>query len=70
MENFSVFGKRLNETRKSKGYTAQQIADVAGVNLPSYRKYESNDRQPSYEILIKIADKLEVTTDYLLGRSE
>ena len=65
-----MFGARLNEARKLKGFTAQQIADIAGVNLASYRKYESDDRQPSYEILVKIANKLEVTTDYLLGRIE
>ena len=70
LEDYSLFGTRLNETRKSRGFTAQQIADVAGVNLQSYRKYESNNRQPSYEMLVKIAEKLEVTTDYLLGRSE
>jgi len=70
LEVYYMFGARLNEARKLKGFTAQQIADIAGVNLASYRKYESDDRQPSYEILVKIANKLEVTTDYLLGRIE
>ena len=65
-----MFGTRLNKSRKAKGFTAQQMADAVGVNMPSYRKYESNDRQPSYDILVKIADKLEVTADYLLGRDE
>jgi len=61
-----MFGKILNETRKSQGITAQQMADYLNINLHSYRKYESNHRQPSFEILIKIANKLNVTTDYLL----
>ena len=65
-----MFGTRLNKTRKTKGYTAAQMAEVAGVNLHSYRKYESNDRQPSYDILIKLADTLDVSTDFLLGRVE
>ena len=65
-----MFGKRLNNIRKSRGFTAQQIADSININLHSYRKYESNDRQPSYEILIKLADKLNVSTDYLLCRDE
>ena len=65
-----MFGERLNETRKSKGITAQQMADHLSIGLHSYRKYESNDRQPSFDILVKIADKLEISTDYLLCRDE
>ena len=63
-----MIGSNLNHARKLKGFTAQQMADALNVNIRSYRAYESNKRQPSYETLIKIADKLEVTTDYLLGR--
>ena len=63
-----MFNKRLNEIRKSKGFTAQQMADSLNINLRSYRKYESGDRQPSLDMLIKIADKLNVYTDYLLER--
>jgi len=63
-----MIGEILNKTRKAKGLTAQQMADYLNINLRSYRAYESNDRQPSLEILIKIAGNLAVTTDYLLGR--
>ena len=61
-----MIGKTLNETRKTKSFTAQQMADHLSIGLHSYRKYESNDRQPSLEMLVKIAVKLDVTTDYLL----
>ena len=63
-----MIGEILNKTRKSRKLTAQQMADYLNINLRSYRAYESNDRRPSLQMLIKIADKLEVTTDYLLGR--
>lgn len=63
-----MLGEILNKTRKSKGITAQQMADYLNINLRSYRAYESNDRQPSLGTLVKIADKLNVSTDYLLGR--
>ena len=65
-----MIGVNLNRTRKSQGITAQQMADYLNINLRSYRAYESNDRQPSLQTLSKIADKLNVTTDYLLNRSE
>jgi len=64
-----MIGDVLNKTRKSQGFTAQQMADYLGINLRSYRAYESNDRHPSLRMLVKIADKLNVTTDYLLCRS-
>ena len=64
-----MFGEILNKTRKSKGITAQQMADHLNISLRSYRYYESNDRQPSYDTLVKIADKLDVTTDFLLCRT-
>ena len=63
-----MFGDILNKARKSQGITAQQMADYLNINLRSYRAYESNDRQPSLQTLVKIADKLNLTTDYLLGR--
>lgn len=63
-----MFGEILNRTRKLRGITAQQMADCLDINLRSYRAYESNDRQPSFDMLVKISDKLNVSTDYLLGR--
>lgn len=65
-----MFNERLNQTRKSKGVTAQQMADLLHINIRSYRAYESADRSPSLEILVKIADILEVSTDYLLCRDD
>lgn len=65
-----MFHSRLNETRKSKGITAQQMADSLCINIRSYRAYESADRSPNIEVLVKIADILDVSTDYLLCRDE
>ena len=65
-----MFHKRLNETRKNAGITAQQMADWLGIELRSYRYYESGDRVPSFAMLVKIANKLNVSTDYLLGRTD
>lgn len=62
------FGQRLNATRKARGKTAQNMADILGVALRSYRAYESGDREPSLAALVLIADFLGVTTDFLLGR--
>lgn len=64
------FGKRLNQTRKDRGKTAQDMANMLGIGIRSYRAYESNTREPYFETLVKIADYLDVTTDYLLCRDD
>lgn len=63
-----MFCKRLNQTRKEKGFTAQQMADALGTGIRNYRKYESGDAKPTIDGLVLIADILGVSTDYLLCR--
>lgn len=65
-----MFPDRLNSTRKSKGITAQQMADYLGIHIRAYRKYESGDTSPHILTLVKIADILNVSTDYLLCRDD
>ena len=65
-----MFGKRLNETRKSRNLTALAMANHLQIALRTYRMYESEDRSPSLEMLVSIADILDVSIDYLLGRDD
>ena len=65
-----TFGERLNQARKEHGRTAQNMAEMLGIGIRSYRAYESGDREPYFSTLIKIADYLDVSTDYLLCRDE
>lgn len=63
-----MFPDRLNKTRKELGISAQYMADALNMQIRGYRKYESGHSAPSLENLVKIADTLNVTTDYLLCR--
>lgn len=65
-----MFPARLNQTRKLKGFTAQKMADLLAITIRTYRNYESGHSAPSLDMLIKIADILDVSTDYLLCRDE
>lgn len=65
-----MFSDRLNETRKMRGFTAQQMADALRTGIRNYRKYESGDAKPTLDGLVMIADLLDVSTDYLLCRDE
>lgn len=65
-----MFSERLNKTRKTCGFTAQQMADALHTGIRNYRKYESGDAKPTLDGLVQIADILDVSTDYLLCRDE
>lgn len=63
-----MFCKRLREMRMTRHLTQQKLADSLGLALRSYQCYEQGTREPSLSMLVAIADTLDVTTDYLLGR--
>lgn len=65
-----MFGKRLRAQRMKKSYTQQQMADMLHISLNAYQKYEQEERSPSFECLIRIADIFSVPVDFLLGRDE
>lgn len=65
----SSFPYRLKECRISKKLTQKQMATVCQVNERSYQNYESGDRIPNLDVLIKIADFLEISLDYLVGHN-
>lgn len=63
-----MFSKRLRETRMKRKLTQQKMADCLTISLNAYQKYEQGEREPPLATLIKIADILDVSTDYLLCR--
>lgn len=62
--------ERLRELRQKKGVTQTQVAEYLGLKLRAYQYYESGEHRPEYEKLMALADFFEVTTDYLLGRTD
>ncbi|MER2047269.1 MAG: helix-turn-helix transcriptional regulator [Solibacillus sp.] len=64
-----LLGKRLKALREKKGISQKFVATKIGVNNSTLSGYESGYREPDGETLSRLADFYEVTTDYLLGRS-
>ena len=65
------FGKRLKEARERKGITQAALAKAASIGESTVSFYESGKREPNYETLIKLANILDTTPNYLLtGRQE
>lgn len=64
------FGTRLRELRKNKNLTQQELGDIVHVSKVSISGYERGERSPDRETLTHLADYFNVSTDYLLGRSD
>lgn len=66
-----LLGKQIKKLRKKNKYTQTELAKQVGVTKSTIAAYENDSRQPSYEVLIKLADIFRVSIDYiLLNRSE
>ena len=59
---------RLKELREKLGFTQKMMAETVGCQQKAYQRYESGEREPSFELLIKMADTFGVSVDYLIGR--
>ena|SRR5699024_882966 len=68
MEN-KPLSKKLKELREEKGYLQKFVADKIGVRSNTLSGYENGTRSPDPEMIIKLAELYEVSTDYLLGRT-
>lgn len=65
------FQENLKHYREQAGYkTAKEFADVLDIPYNTYTAYENQKREPKLEMLIKIADLLNVSLDDLVGRKE
>lgn len=61
---------RLRELRTSAKKTQEDMAKFLGVTRQGYGSYENEITEPDNKTLLKLADYFEVSTDYLLGRTD
>ncbi len=61
---------RLRQLRQDKHLRQDQVSALIGVSKGAISAYENDIRQPSYDVLIRLANLYRVSTDYLLGRSD
>lgn len=61
--------KRLRELREDHDLTQRQIASTLGVTQPQYFRYEQGYRDLPTDLLIKLADLYQTSTDYILERT-
>jgi transcriptional regulator with XRE-family HTH domain len=69
-EPIDIFKERLKSARELRGLSQTQLATNASLPPSSVSHFEAGARKPSFDNLKRLASALDVTTDYLLGRSE
>lgn len=69
-EATDIFTERLRKARELRGMTQTQLAAESGLPPSSVSHFEAGARKPSFDNLKRLATALDVTTDYLLGRSD
>lgn len=61
---------KLRELRLRANLSQQNVADTLGISQQAYANYEAGKREPNNEALSKLSDLFNVTTDYLLGKTD
>lgn len=65
-----LYFRRLRDLREDSDMTQKQIATYLGIKQNVYSRYERGFQTIPLEHLIKLADLYNVSTDYLLGRTD
>lgn len=58
--------KYLRQARRMKGVSQQETADYLGITRQAYSNYETDNRSPDFETLLKLAEYFDTSVDFLL----
>lgn len=62
--------ERLKKLRKEGKLTQKDIATFLNISQPAYQQFESGKKKMNLETMEKLADFFNVSTDYLLGKTD
>lgn len=68
--NYSLMGNKIREIRKKRGITQKQLGESIGRTESSIAKYEQGLTEIPYNVLEKIASRLNIGVSDLLGKNE
>lgn len=63
------FKDRLKELRNSKKISQNELSKTIGVHVTNISRYERGENKPTTQVLSKLANALDTTTDYLMSGS-
>ncbi|MRI08111.1 helix-turn-helix domain-containing protein [Limosilactobacillus reuteri] len=65
-----MIGNTIRELRKEKKMSQSELGKFIGVSQTTVTAWETGRAEPSSTFISKLADLFNVSTDYLLGRSD
>lgn len=65
-----TFGRRLRKIRKAKNLMAKEVAAAVDLSQSALSQIETGNVGPSIETMVAVADFLDVSLDYLTGRTD
>ena len=65
-----LFPQRIAAIRKDLKLSQEKFGELAGVSQRTVAFWEAGERMPSHSTISALADRLDVSVDYLLGRSD
>lgn len=66
----ATFSERIKALRDQSGMTQQEVADKLNVTKQTISQYERGLRRPDIESLEAISDLFNVSSDYVLGKTD
>ncbi len=70
MKNLTKLAKRMREAREACSLSREKLASKVDLKKQTIYYYENSLREPSYDILSRIAEACNVTISYLLGETD
>jgi transcriptional regulator with XRE-family HTH domain len=65
-----TLGQHITSLRKAKKFSQSELGKKVGTSGDIIGRYERDEVKPSIEVIIKIADALAVSIDYLVGKTD
>lgn len=65
-----TLGQQVMALRKKKGLSQADLGKAVGTSGDIIGRYERDEVKPSIEVAVKIADALDISLDYLVGKTK
>ena len=65
-----TLGQQITAMRKKKGLSQADLGKAVGTSGDIIGRYERDEVKPSIEVAVKIADALDISLDYLVGKTK
>ncbi len=62
----NTIGSRISDLRRIRGYTQERLAELANITIQFLSDIENNKKNMTVTTLIKLADSLHVSSDYII----